>query len=300
MSGIVNRIGLAVLRRTRNLWPDAAFIKAKWYFLMGCRLDLDDPRTFSEKLQWLKLNDRQPRYTDMVDKCAVKKYVAERIGDKYIIPTLAEYDSPADIDWESLPDRFVLKTSYGGGSKGVVVCTDKAALDRKKAEADLASAMTQDIYSTLREWPYKNVPRRILVEKYMSPTGAKAGDDLQDYKFFCFGGEPRFCQVIRNRHSGETIDIYDMDWKLQPFIGMNPNATHGAEPVPVPPGLADMIRVCRVLSEGIPFLRVDMYVIDSDVYFGELTFYPASGFRKFTPDEWNLKLGDMLVLPSKR
>lgn len=278
--------------------PDATYLKLLYRFKMGHRLNLKNPQTFTEKLQWLKLYNRKPEYTKMVDKYAVKEYVTKIIGEEYIIPTLGVWDKPEDIDWDSLPNQFVLKTTHGGGGGGVVICKDKTTFDKASAIAKLKESMASDIYSGLREWPYKNVPKRIIVEKFMTPEKSPAPNDLPDYKFFCFNGEPKCCQVIRDRHTKETIDFYDMDWNHMPFVGLNPVARNGLTPVIRPGNLDEMKEICRKLADSQSFVRVDLYVIDDKSYFGELTLYPASGMGVFTPSEWNGKLGDWLTLPN--
>lgn len=278
--------------------PDTPYLKLLYRFKMGHRLDLKNPQTFTEKLQWLKLYNRKPEYTKMVDKYAVKEYVANIIGDEYIIPTLGVWDKPEDIDWDSLPNQFVLKTTHGGGGGGVVICKDKTTFDKTTAISKLKESMASDIYSGLREWPYKNVPKRIIAEKFMAPEKSPAPKDLPDYKFFCFNGEPKYCQVIRDRHTKETIDFYDMDWNHMPFVGLNPVARNGLTPVARPGNLDEMKEICRKLADSKSFVRVDLYVIDDKSYFGELTLYPASGMGAFTPSEWNGKLGDLLALPN--
>lgn len=278
--------------------PDATYLKLLYRFMMGHRLDLKNPQTFTEKLQWLKLYNRKPEYTTMVDKYAVKEYVGNIIGEEYIIPTLGVWDKPDDIDWDSLPNQFVLKTTHGGGGGGVVICRDKTTFNKANAKSKLEASMRGDIYKSLREWPYKNVPKRIIAEKFMAPEKSLAPKDLPDYKFFCFNGEPKYCQVIRDRHTNETIDFYDMYWNHQEFVGLNPVARNGLTPVARPENLDEMKDICRKLAKDIPFVRVDLYVIDDKKYFGELTLYPASGLGVFTPEEWNNKLGDLLTLPN--
>ena len=278
--------------------PDKTYLQLLYRFKMGHRLDLNHPKTFTEKIQWLKLYNRRPEYTLMVDKYAVKKYVADIIGEKYIIPTLGVWDKPEDIDWDALPNEFVLKTTHGGGSGGVVICKDKKTFDRNKAILTLRDSMNGDIYRSLREWPYKDVKKRVLAEKYMAPKDMVNNPiyDLSDYKFFCFNGEPKYCQVIRDRHSKESIDFYDMNWRHQEFVGLNPIASNGINPVPRPLLLDDMICICHKLSENMKFVRIDMYVIDNRIYFGEITFYPASGMGLFNPDKWNEELGNLISL----
>lgn len=277
---------------------DRHFLQIAYFVNHLKLLHLDNPKTFTEKLQWLKLYNRRNEFTTMVDKYAVKQYVANIIGDQYIIPTLGVWDKFEDIDFDSLPNQFVLKTTHGGGGNGIVICKDKATFDKRKAKSILNKSLNEDIYLLLREWPYKNVPKRIIAEKFMAPEKSFAPKGLPDYKFFCFNGEPRFCQVIRDRHIKETIDFYDMDWNHQEFIGLNPVALNGLNPAARPGHLDEMADICRMLAKDIPFVRVDLYVIDDKEYFGELTFYPASGMGVFTPEEWNGRLGDLLTLPN--
>lgn len=288
----------AIIQNFFGWLPDKTYLQLLYRFKMGHRLDLNHPKTFTEKIQWLKLYNRRPEYTLMVDKYAVKKYVADIIGEKYIIPTLGVWDKPEDIDWDALPNEFVLKTTHEGGSGGVVICKDKKTFDRNKAILTLRDSMNGDIYRSLREWPYKDVKKRVLAEKYMAPKDMVNNPiyDLSDYKFFCFNGEPKYCQVIRDRHSKESIDFYDMNWRHQEFVGLNPIASNGINPVPRPLLLDDMICICHKLSENMKFVRIDMYVIDNRIYFGEITFYPASGMGLFNPDKWNEELGNLISL----
>ena len=265
---------------------------------MGSWIDWDNPKTFSEKIQWLKIYNRRPEYIKMVDKHAVKEFVADVIGKKYIIPTLGLWESAEEISWNSLPDQFVLKTTHGGGSCGVVICRDKNSLDIPNAVSKLTKSLKRDrIYATLREWPYKGVSPCIIAEQFISPSLLSQQSDLIDYKFFCFNGEPLYCQVIRDRRTNETIDFYDMEWNHQEFVGLNPSVRNEDIPVERPEKLAEMKEICQKLSKDIPFIRVDLYVVDNHVYFGELTFFPASGFGSFTPEIWQHKLGELIQLP---
>lgn len=266
---------------------------------MGHWIDWKNPKTFTEKLQWLKVYDYKPEYTQMVDKLAAKDYVAARIGEEYIIPTLGVWNRVEDIDWDALPNQFVLKTTHGGGGCGVVICLDKAKFDKAKAIKKLEISMRTNAGQTYRERPYLNVPRKIIAEKFMAERktyGKPVNKDLPDYKFFCFDGEPKYCQVIRDRSTKETIDFYDMEWQHMPFVGLNPVAKNGLNPVARPLHLDNMIEICRKLSAGMKFSRIDLYVINDKEYFGEITLYPAAGFGEFTPEEWNKRLGDLIKL----
>ena len=271
---------------------DEKYIKKIFKLRVGMELNLDNPRTFNEKIQWLKLYDRKPEYTHMVDKYAVKEYVANIIGEEYIIPTLGVWDNVEDIDFDKLPNQFVLKCTHDSG--GIVICSDKTKLNLKAAKAKLIRGLKKNFYVQSREWPYKNVKPRIIAEKFVEAVGHS---DLPDYKFYCFNGEPIYCQVIRDRNTKETIDFYDMEWNHMPFVGLNPIAENGATPVVRPLKLDDMITVCQKLSKGIPFSRIDLYVVNEKVYFGEITFFPASGMGEFRPKEWNYTFGSWIKLP---
>lgn len=276
-----------------NWLDDWTYLKLYYRGRTGKPLRLKKPQTFTEKIQWLKLNDRKPIYTTMVDKYAVKQYVAERIGEQYIIPTLGVWNNVEEIDWKSLPSQFVLKCTHDSG--GLVICKDKEQLDIKAANKKLQKAMKRNFWKYGREWPYKDVERRIIAEKYMEDATPSSG--LTDYKFFCFDGQPLYCQVIRDRQTAETIDFYDMDWNLQKFVGLNPAVSNGSTPVARPRNLDKMKVICQKLAKDMSFVRVDLYEINDSTYFGEITLYPASGFGQFTPEDWNGKLGELIGLP---
>lgn len=275
------------------LFSDKTYLKLRYRFQMGKWPNLDNPTLFTEKIQWLKLHNRHPQYSIMVDKYTAKDYVASRIGNKYIIPTLGLWNSPKEIEWDKLPNQFVLKTTHGGGNGGVVICRDKNSFNKKEAIRKLLENQHSDIYDSLREWPYKDVKPRILAESLIE-TERGESKDLSDYKFFCFDGEPRLCQVIRDRNTQETIDFYDMEWNHMEIVGLNPEVKNGVIPVTKPSPLKKMIEISRTLSKDIPFLRVDLYVIGEKVYFGEMTFFPASGIGTFRPKEWNEILGGLI------
>lgn len=278
--------------------PDRLHLKLLYRFEMGKNLDLDNPQTFCEKLQWLKLYNRKAEYTTMVDKLAVKKYVTDKIGSQYVIPVLGVWERPEDIDFESLPERFVLKTTNGGGGEGVYICKDKRMIDKREAIRMMSHSMKADIYKARVEWAYKNVPKRIFAEQYMEDKPDVA--DLPDYKWYCFNGSPTFCQVIKDRSSKETIDFFDTDWNHQEFVGLNPNVTHAQVLPERPAHLETQIHIAKELSKDIPFSRIDLYEINNKVYFGEITLYPASGIGKFRPEQYDQILGQLLVLPEDK
>lgn len=290
---MINKLIIKLLR----LLPDKPYLSLKFYKVFGRFPNWNNPQSFSEKLQWLKLYDRNPEYTKMVDKYAVKEFVASIIGEEYVIPTLGVWDRPEDIEWDKLPNQFVLKTTHGGGNDGVIICRDINTFDCKKAIIQLNKNMKTDLYVVWREWPYKNVPRRIIAEKYIEPKPNVK--DLPDYKWYCFNGEPKYCQVIQNRTTEETIDFYDTDWNRQEFIGLNPAARPSARPVARPVYLESHIRIACELSKGIPFSRIDLYETGEKIYFGEITFYPLSGMGSFNPEQWNNILGNLIKLPPK-
>lgn len=281
-----------------RLLSDKSFLSLKFRLRMGYFMDWKHPRTFSEKLQWLKLYDRRSEYTVMADKVTVKTWVAERIGSEYIIPTLGVWQVPKDVDFDMLPDQFVIKCNHNSGT-GMYICKDKSQLDVERVRQGLQKGLRENYCRRAVEWPYRNIPRRIIAEQYLQDNDQKG--DLFDYKFFCFNGIPRYCQVIRDRSTKETIDFYDMAWEHQDFVGLfsrsDENIRNGDVGVARPILLDEMQEICKQLSRGIPFVRIDLYLVNGRIYFGEMTFFPAGGIGVFTPDDWNYKFGDLLSLP---
>lgn len=286
---------LAILTHFGTWLPDALYLKIMFRLKMGYSLDLKAPKTFNEKLQWLKLYNRKPEYTKMVDKYEAKKVAEKILGKEYIIPTLGVWDRFEDIDFSTLPDRFVLKTTNGGGGGGVVICRDKNNLDKASAAERLNTSLKTSIYKHLKEWPYKNVKPRILAEEFKVDESG----ELRDYKFYCFNGEPKVFLVASERFSRHRtyFDYFDMDGNNLPF-------TQGGKNNPVTPQLPstfeEMKKIAKKLSQGIPHVRIDLYSVDDKVYFGEFTFFDSSGYEKFTPNEWDDIFGSWVVLPSKR
>lgn len=278
-----------------NWMPDEVYLKIQYRTRMNKRLNLENPQTFNEKLQWLKLHDRRPEYTMMVDKYRVREFIGRKLGEEYLIPLIAVWDDPEEIDFDMLPDRFVLKCNHNSGL-GMCICKDKSELDVKKVKAELRRGLRQDYYKTGREWPYKDVPRKIICEQYMED--AETGE-LRDYKFMCFSGRVECCFVCseRNTDKGLHVTFYDRKWNKIPFERRYPNAEYQ---IKMPKNYLQMIEFAEKLSEGIPFLRVDFYEVDGTIYFGEMTFYPGSGYEEFTPSNWDKFYGDMLVLPNEQ
>lgn len=291
-----NRIGLlvSIIENLYFLFPDKLYLQLLYRMKLGKKLDLKNPKRFSEKLQWLKLYNRKPEYTTMVDKYAVKGYVAKIVGEKYVIPTLGVWDNPEDIDWDSLPDQFVLKVTHGGGGTGVVFCKNKHPFDRDVAIRKLKQSMKANIYGRLREWPYKNVPKRVIAEKYMS----EADGQLRDYKFFCFDGVPKVMLVASNRYTTHNFTYYDMSFNKLPIVSVAGKPS--SEIMKAPCCFEEMKQVASMLSQGLPHVRVDLYTCYGKVYFGELTFFDSSGFDNMSSDEWDLKFGSWMILPDHK
>lgn len=278
--------------RLSHLMPDKTYLKYMHKVLVGKKLNLKDPKTFNEKLNWLKLYNRKPEYCLFVDKYEVKKYIADTIGEQYIIPTLGIYDSFEEIDFDALPDQFVLKCTHDSGS--VVICRDKSTFDKEKAREKLTKKFKSNLYWHGREWPYKNLKPRIIAEKYMEQKGS---DDLVDYKFYCFSGEPKllYVSVGLSNHETARIGFVSLDWEI---MEMKRTDFKGLDELPEKPATFDkMVELSRILSKDIPFLRADFYEINGELYFGEMTFFPGAGFTKLEPAEWDLKLGSWIKLP---
>lgn len=273
-----------------NCLSDEIFLKKKFKIYMGKNLDLNNPKTFNEKLQWLKINDRKPIYTIMVDKYEAKKYVASIIGEEYIIPTLGIYDNFDQINFDSFPNQFVIKCTHDSG--GLVIVKDKTQINIQKVRKKINKCLKRNYYWSGREWPYKNVKPRIIIEKYMEDQNT---EDLKDYKFFCFGGVPKIILVCSERFSSSNMceTWFDDSWNLLPIKENN----HGIDKsIKCPLNFEKMKNLASILSKDIPFVRIDFYEIKNEIYFGEITFFPASGYEKFDPEEWDEKMGDLIEL----
>lgn len=291
------RIKRGLLRRFGWMLPDSYYISKLYEFNMGYSFDLEHPKSFNEKLQWLKIHDRRPVYTTMVDKVAAKEYVAKIIGEEYIIPTIGVWNSVSDIPWDELPKSFVLKATSGGGGSGVVLCPDKSKLNIRQANSLLKRAQKRNIYHIFREWPYKDVPNRIIAEEMLSGSDSEEKNkELNDYKFFCFNGHCEFFKIDFGRFTDHHANYYDKDCKILPFGEAHFPPLYDY-PVHIPSTIPEMISIAERLSLGIPFLRVDLYECKGKIYFGEMTFYPASGMGKFVGHDTDMMLGEKLVLP---
>ena len=293
-------LGYLITRMARKKllgWaPDEMYLRLLFRGEMKRWPDLKTPRTYNEKLQWLKLHDRRPLYTQLVDKYAVRRYVAERIGGEYLIPLVGgPWDSFDEIDFDALPEKFVLKCTHDSG--GLVICRDKAELDLAAARAKIGRCLKRNYYASSREWPYKDVKPCIIAEEYMQ-DGATA--ELRDYKFFCFDGEAKALFIASERYKPGTetkFDFFDMDFKHLDVRNGHPNA----DVLPEKPVQFDLMRhLAETLSAGLPHVRVDLYEVEGRVFFGELTFYHWSGMKPFEPEQWDDVFGSWITLPTGR
>ncbi len=292
MHSLIKFIRRVIARLARegvfNFLPDKAFLKLLFWARTGKRLNLKNPRTYNEKLQWLKLYDRNPEYTKMVDKYEVRKYISEKIGEEYLIPLLGVWESFDEIDFDSLPEQFVLKCTHDSG--GLVICKDKSKLDLAVAKKKINKCLKRNFYKYNREWVYKNVKPRIIAEKYMVD---ESGTELKDYKFFCFDGEPRAMFIATDRPHDTRFDFFDMQFNHLPFLNGHPMAT---KEIKKPTGFDKMAELSRILSADMRHVRTDFYDINGKIYFGEITFFHHSGFTPFEPEEWDYKFGEWINL----
>ena len=288
-------------RHGRWWMPDKWYIELFWEKRFGTTLNLKSPQSYCEKMNWIKLYDRNPIYTIMADKYLVKKFVSDRIGEKYIIPTLAVYKSVNEIDIDKLPNQFVLKCNHDSAS--TIVCTDKSRFDLEQAKEKLQKAISVQYFYLSREWPYKNIPRRIIAEQYMEPelqydnkgNVLKESEDLWTYKFICTNGKPRIMYVtVKNDDIWENY--YDMDFNA---LDISSTYRHSTIPVPKPECWEELKQIATKLTQGIPHVRCDLYVIRGQIFFSEFTFFNWGGWMQLTPEKWNRIIGDWIELPQK-
>lgn len=275
-------------------FPDKLYLSIRFRVKIGKWINWKNPETYNEKLQWLKLYDRKPEYSIMVDKYDVKNYVKDRIGEKYIIPTIGVWNSFEEIDFNELPNQFVLKCTHDSG--GIVICKDKSYFDINSARNIINKSLKKNYYYTGREWPYKNVKPRIIAEKYMED---KEDCELRDYKFFVFNGIPKAMYIATDRTdlSKDTcFDFYDMDFNHLDFRNGHPNTIKNLNK---PDKFDEMKKLAGVLGEGIPQVRIDFYQVNGEIYFGEITFFHHSGFIPFDPEIWDKKIGEWVELPEQ-
>ena len=286
----MKKINKNICYKIARIIPDELYLKIIYRIKLKKKLNLKKPRTFNEKLQWLKLYDRKEIYTTMVDKYEVKKYVADIIGKEYIIPTLEVYKTFDEIDFQNLPEKFVIKCTHDSG--GLVICRNKNNFDSINAKKIIEKSLNNNYYYLGREWPYKNVQPRIIIEEYMEDEETK---ELRDYKFFCFNGIVKYFKIDFNREINHRANYYDRKGNLQ-YFGECICPPEYNKKIDKPKNLAKMIKLSETLSKNHMFLRVDFYEVNNKIYFGELTFYPCSGFGKFEPEEYDEILGSMLKL----
>ena len=278
------------LLRVDHFLPDEWFLRLLYFRVFNKSLNLDNPQTFNEKLQWLKLNYRKPLLTALVDKYEVKHYVSEKIGREFVIPTIGIWRTFDDIDFSSLPDQFVLKCTHDSG--GVIIVKEKAKFDIREASKKLAACLSKNHYWSGREWPYKNVVPRIIAEPYLED---KTTHELTDYKFFCFDSVVKVVMVATERQTGHTkFDFYDPEFRHLPFRWGH---DFSSKLIEKPEGFEEMKEIAKKLSSGFPHVRVDLYNVNSKIFFGELTFFHWSGMCPFEPEEWDNRIGEWIKLP---
>lgn len=276
-------------RNYTDILSDKLYLKIIFKLRLGYSLDLKNPQTFNEKLQWLKLYDRNPKYIQMVDKYEVRKYISENIGEEYLIPLIGVYNRFEEINFEELPNQFVIKCTHDSG--GVVICKNKSKFDIRKAKEKIKKSMKRNFYYSGREWPYKNIKPKIIIEQYMEDKKAK---EFIDFKIMCFNGIPKFSFTCSERYNdGLKVTFYNLSWEKMSFERHYPSSTKNIEK---PKNYELMLELSKKLSKNIPFVRVDWYEINGKLYFGELTFYPGSGLEEFKPFSWDKKLGNLLSL----
>lgn len=286
----LKRLLLGLIKKLKFL-PPPLYVKVYYQYYIGKKLDLENPREFNEKIQWLKVYYKDPRMTQLVDKYSVRSYVREKVGEKYLNELLGVYESPKEVDFSTLPEKFVIKGVHGCHFNLIV--PDKSKLNLRRAGWLMRKWMSKNqYYRGGLEWAYKNVKPRLIAEAYLEEMGKKI---INDYKFFCFDGEPKFLQIDLDRGEMDYRCYYDMKWQKLPF-GTERNTFYDGE-VPRPDNFDEMIEVATALADNFPFVRVDLYNIDGRVLFGEMTFYPADGRKEFVPDKYNQIIGDYLTLP---
>lgn len=278
------------IRRISVLLPDGIYLRIKYKLLTGQTLHLSKPVTFNEKIQWLKIHDRKPLYCKLVDKLIVKSIMSDWIGECYVIPVIGCWDKVEDIDFDRLPEKFVLKTTHDSG--GVVICKSKNKLDVNEVSNFLNKFLKRKYYWHGREWPYKNLQPRIIAEPYLVD---ESGYELKDYKVFCFSGVPKYIQVDYDRFTDHHRNFYSTKWEYVPFTTLYP--TNPERILDKPAVLEELLTVCKIITSRMdkpPFVRLDFYIINNKIYFGEVTLHHGSGTEKFTPESYNVKLGNMI------
>lgn len=291
----MNKRVFEALRRRHllNVLPDKTYLKLAYKSIFNKPLQLENPITMNEKLQWLKLYDRKKIYVSQVDKYEVRKYIKQKLGEKYLIPLLGVWDDPEEIDFDSLPDKFVLKCNHNSGL-GMCICKDKNSFDVEEAKRNLKRGIKQNYYIETREWPYKDVTRKIIAEQYMTDT--PDSEEFTDYKFYCYNGYVDAVMVCLDRSTGDTkFYFFDREWKLKRYNKRGRMAPENFT-LPKPKHIDEMFSIAETLSVGYPFVRIDLYSTEEQVYFGEITLFPDSGFDPNRLPEIDEKFGNMIDL----
>lgn len=302
MFGLVKKFGMdpgyysivalgRILNGNANM--DSIYLKLLYRYKLGKKLDLKRPQTYNEKIQWMKVHYRNPLYTQLADKYGVREYISKRIGEEYLIPLIGVYDKFDDIDFDTLPEQFVIKCTHDSG--GLVICRDKKQLDIKKAKAKIERCLKRNYFLNSREWVYNDIKPRIVIEKYMVD---ESGYELKDYKFFCFDGSAKVMFMATDRSGEEEtkFDFFDMDFNHLDLRNGHPNSVKKLEK---PERFEEMAALAEKISEGLPHARVDLYNINGKLYFGEVTFFHWSGLKPFEPEKWDKIFGDWFMLPEK-
>ena len=293
IKGLIIKIIIILNNKRIFLLPDKIYLKILYKARFNKKINLDNPQTFNEKLQWLKLYDRKKIYTTMVDKYEVKQYVSEKIGKEYIIPTLGIYNKWEDIEFNDLPEQFVIKCTHD--SRSAIICKNKESFDRNKAKIKIKKALKRNYFYSGREWPYKNVKPRIIIEKYIKEMDSNS---VKDYKLFVFNGKVKCSLIVTERDTGNPkFTFFDKDKNL---IDIKQCGAENDPSLEMPKQYDEMVKIAEKLAKGTIQVRADFYIINNKIYFGELTFFDSSGFGKFEPEEWDLKLGKMLKLPNEK
>jgi hypothetical protein len=279
-----------IASRLLGALSDSNYTRLQFLWRLHALPNLARPRTFNEKIQWLKINFREPLLIQCVDKLRVRDYVQSVLSEDVLVPLLGVYRAAGHIPYADLPERFVLKATHGSGWN--IICRNKSTFDHVAANAKLTEWLKSSFYPVGREWPYRHVEPQIVCETYLD---AGDGEAPTDYKVFCFHGVSKFIQVDSNRFSDHTRVLYDLDWKQLPVRFEYPVSS---TPVPRPRNLTRMLEAAEALSAPFPFVRADFYSLGDELYFGELTFFPEKGVGKFNPRSYDLEIGKLLTLPS--
>ncbi len=276
-----------------NFVPDKLYLKAIFKVETGYKLNLQNPQTYNEKLQWIKLYDRKQAYTMYADKYAVREYIGQLIGKKYLVPLIGVYNNAEEIDWSALPDRFVLKCTHASGAN--IICKDKAKLNTTNAEKQLNGWLQHNAFWGGREWCYKNIKPRIICEEFIETLDGNTPDD---YKFMCFNGEPKLIQFHHDRFGAHTLDYYTPSWNRADIKRIDEDTSLKNVIQSRPVCLDEMLNLSRILSKDMYYARIDFYSENSQVYFGEITLYPTGGFSTFSEHDVDLELGSWIKLPT--